>query len=463
MKINHLKMTSFRLHLNRSLGIAIQSYLIKIWALFFVINCIQAESEDSTHTSLQELVLNNRYSLKIENNNLSHEGGIKLLNEAKKVDLFMFGENHGIKEIAQLSQVIYSEISKKSPRILVTEIGPTTAREVWELMGSKAYEEFMGKGMNLYAVPFFFLEQEVPLLYQVKNSFSETDQALWGLDQEFMAGAPIILRRLEKLAKTGAEISIVNKAYRQDFLNPFMIGMGNGKILYELQNVFSKSESKEARNITEQLLHSFKIYQANSDGRHRWSNETRETLMMSNFEQYVSEYKDSIPPMYFKLGSFHLHKGTSPTVREALGYRLYKWAKERNKTTLNVFVDAVDGKTINPLTGLKTTLKSKSSWKASVFNGMLLNNQPTLFDLRPLKKHLELANIPRNMRLMINGYDYLILFPKAEAQNFLQGTLVTYGYGIPILLFVSIIVIILVKWFIKILKRYGRKHQRKIQ
>ena len=89
---------------------------------------------------------------------------------------------------------------------------------------------------------------------------------------------------------------------------------------------------------------------------------------------------------------------------------------------------------------------------------MLLNNQPTLFDLRPLKKHLELANIPRNMRLMINGYDYLILFPKAEAQNFLQGTLVTYGYGVPILLFVSIIVIILVKWFVKILKRYGRKH-----
>jgi len=305
------------------------------------------------------------------------------------------------------------------------------------------------------SVPFFFLEQEVPLLYQVTDMFPGGGTSIWGLDQEFMAGIPVVSRRLSRLATTESEREALESLNSANFFNPFLMGYADKEVFKELQAAFDGA-APEALRIIQQIIKSHEIYQANSDGRGRWSNEARETLMMENFEHYVSSYEGNLPPLFLRFGSYHLHRGSSPTVKEALGLRIDKWAQEREKITLNVFVDAVDGETIHPLLGTKTELPGKPVWANAIFKDFLLDSQATLFDLRPLKGHTETKEMSNRLRHMLNGYDYLILFKMGNAQNYMPGTLVTYGYGVPILFFGLVILALIIWSGVRLVKRRRR-------
>ena len=316
----------------------------------------------------------------------------------------------------------------------------------------------MEEGVNLHSVPFFFLEQEVPLLYSVVENFPDSVSSIWGIDQEFITGSPVVFNYLEKYTKTEEEKKALKKVRRKSFINPFLIGMGSGKALKELQIAYSNSTSKEAKKVINHLILSHKIYKENMGGDSRWSNEARESLMMDNFEHQASVFQDSLPHLFFKFGSYHLSKGRSPTVKEALGLRVDKWAKQRDWSTLNVFVDAIDGETLNALIGNKESLPSIEIWDSSPFKNLVYLKNATLFDLRPLKEHSELKDMHYKIRYMVNSYDYLVLFPSATSSNFLEGTLVTHAYGIVLLVIALIVFFLLVYVIIRVVRKFKTKH-----
>jgi hypothetical protein len=426
-----------------------------------VLSCIayltwaQSDQENSAG-QLSELITTHRYAIEISGGNLVGQGFDVILADGQQADIFMLGENHGMKEIAELSQILYQELSQEAPRILVTEIGPTTAYQTERMIRDGQFESFLAEKTNLMSVPFFFLEQEVPLLYHVAEKFPENKQSIWGLDQEFLAGIPVVSKRLSELAKTTQEKGAVDTLNRRNFLNPFLIGYSDGSAFLALQKAFSQANS-EGERIAQQLIHSNEIYKANSDGRGRWSNETRETLMMENFEYYVDHYDGILPSLFFRFGGYHLHKGSSPTVKEALGLRIDNWASEQQKRTINVFVDAAHGQTIHPLLGTTTESPGNKTWEKTIFQDYLLDSQATLFDLRPLKGHPETKPMSNRIRHMLNGYDYLILFKSGSAQNYMPGTLITYGYGIPIAFVTLLLIALLIFVLIKVIKRVRQK------
>jgi hypothetical protein len=414
-----------------------------------------AYSQESLQDSVIQAIA---YPLDTSNGTFSGEGWDRLIARADTTDFVLFGENHGLREIADFANALYRKLSMNHPRILVTEIGPYTAIELERMVREGTYEEFMARGINLHSVPFFFLEQEVPLLKStVEFNTGDKQAAIIGLDQEFIAGAPVVLSYLEKLAATEEEINAVRKAKRMAILNPFLIGMGSGSTLRSLEDVFKHSESEKARELTRQLVLSHKIYREQMGGDSKWSNERRETLMMENFEREVQTFSDSIPPMFFKFGSYHLHKNQSPTVDEALGLRVEEWASDRGLSTLNVFVDAKSGMTVDALMGGHTELPSAEIWQESAFS-KFVNDSPVLFDLRSMQRLPEMNQWNNQIKYMLNGYDYLVLFPEGTPQDFLEGTLVTHRYGFIIgvtaLLIISIIIYFLVQW---IKKRKRRK------
>ena len=305
------------------------------YILTLLISCLTcivfSQSEEAvTSEDITEIITKHRYAIDISEGEIVGAGAEKILIEGRNADIFMLGENHGIKEIAELSQILYRELSRENPRLLVTEIGPTTAYQTEQMIRDGGFEQFLDKKTNLLSVPFFSLEQELPLLYQAIKNFPNDKESIWGLDQEFVASVPIISKRLESLASTPEEKKALKKLKRANFLNPVLIGMSDGEVLQELQQTFANSPS-EVQRITQQLVTSNDIYRGQSDGRGRWSNEARESLMMENFEHYANEYKGEVPSMFIKFGSYHLHRGKSPTVEKALGLRIDNWAKQRQK------------------------------------------------------------------------------------------------------------------------------------
>jgi hypothetical protein len=413
--------------------------------------------QEATHHNLPELIIKHRYPVDISDNGLVGEGADIILASGHKADIFMLGENHGVKQIAEISQILYRTLSRATPRVLVTEVGPATAYQTEQMIRQGEFESFLDEKTNLMSVPFFFLEQEVPLLYQATENFPEQHkQSIWGLDQEFLAGVPVVSKRLAKIAKTAQEKDAVDDLNWRNLTNPFLIAYSDGDGLLELQKAFANS-TPEGQRITQQLIKSHEIYKANSDGRGRWSNETRESLMMENFEYYVDNYEGELPPMFFRFGAYHLHKGSSPTVEEALGLRIDNWAGEHQKKTVNVFVDAAKGQTVHPLLGTTIESPSNGTWEKAIFKDYLLDSQATLFDLRPLKGHPATKGMSNRIRHMLNGYDYLILFKSGDAQNYMPGTLVTYGYGIPIAILALCLLTLLVVGIVKAIKRLRSK------
>ncbi len=403
-------------------------------------------------TTLYSIIEENSFTLVLNDHKIN--GVDFFLKSALESEVLLFGENHGIKEIANFSQILYDTLSSNHSRVLVTEVGPATAHQVQNMMEEGTFRKFMSEGTNLHSVPFFFLEQEVPLLEKTLSSFPENENSvLWGIDQEFIAGAPVIIRRLEELAMTDQENKAVRKFKRKAFFNPFIIGMGSGNSLSELEAAFSESASLEAKRLTSQLVLSHKIYKEQMGGDVRWSNERREKLMMENFNYYVESYPGSLPPMFFKFGSYHLHKGRSPTVKEALGLKIDQWAKTKGLSTIAINVDAVSGETLDPLMGGKQEIPSIRYWTKSPFKA-LVKDKPVLFDLGPIKNHPEITKLSGRTQLMIKGYDYLVLFPVGTPQNFLDGTLVTHAYGIAIgvlvLLIMFSLLYLIYKWIKKI-------------
>jgi len=421
--------------------------------IIFLIYSFQTGYGYSQVSKVDSVIQAVTYPISLSDGTFSGKGWDRLINHADTTDLVLFGENHGLREIAGFANALYRKLSVNQSRILVTEIGPATAREVEMMVREGTYEEFMAKGTNLHSVPFFFLNQEVPLLKSaVEFNTNEKHAAIIGLDQEFIAGAPVVLSYLEKLAVSDVEKSGVKKAKLMAFLNPFLIGMGSGSTLRSLEEVFKQSNSEEARELTRQLVLSHKIYKEQMGGDVKWSNERRETLMMENFINETHTFKDSLPPMFFKFGSFHLHRGPSPTVDEALGLELDNWASERGMSTLNIFVDAKSGKTVDALMGGHTALPSNEIWQHSAFS-KFVNDSPVLFDLRSMQRLPEMNKWNSRLKYMLNGYDYLVLFPEGTPQDFLDGTLVTHRYGLIIgalvLLLISAIIYLLVKWIKK--------------
>lgn len=408
--------------------------------------------------SLEELIKQNSFPIQLEQDDMKGPGADTLLKAAREAELFLFGENHGIFQIADFSHLLYKKLSSEKPRHFVTEIGPATAAIVEDKIRAGTYESYMDEGVNLHAVPFFFLKEEVPILKSLTNNFPNTSPVLWGLDQEFVAGAPVVFDQLEKVLETEAEKEALESARSSAFFNPFLIGMGEGEALQELHEHMLSSGNEAASKISSQLLLSHKIYLEQMGGDSKWSNTRREDLMMENFLDYVEASGDTSATYFFKFGAYHLHRGKSPTVEKALGLQVDEWAKSQGLSTSNIFVDAIKGETRDALLGQTTEISTSSLWMKSPF-GSFVQDQPMLFSLAALKGNPELEEASYKIRLLVDGYDYLLLLPEGSASEFLEGTLVTHAYGAAILAFAVLILIALIFGVIKLIKRIRKRRR----
>ena len=89
------------------------------------------------------LIKQNSFAIQIEQDEMKGPGADTLLKAAREAEFFLFGENHGIVQIADFSHLLYKKLSSEKPRHFVTEIGPATAAIVEEKIRAGNYESYM--------------------------------------------------------------------------------------------------------------------------------------------------------------------------------------------------------------------------------------------------------------------------------------------------------------------------------
>jgi hypothetical protein len=425
-----------------------------ISVLFGVIAVARAEPPAADFTATIEA---NRFAIRVDGTTLAGPGAQRLVDEGRAADLFMFGENHGAREIAEFADAVYLSVSNGRPRRLATEIGPATATELESMLRDGTYRAYEAEGVHLLSVPFFFWEEEVPLVEDVVKANTPGTPAIWGLDQEFVAGAPIVLGRLDALATTDDERNAITAARRSAFWNPLMFGMGGYAPVKALRDAFASSPNTEARELTEQVELGYRIYKEQS-GDWKWSNERRETLMMENFLAYVTKAGGDPGPLFFKLGAYHLMRGEGH-VAEPLGLRLSRWAAERGKTTLNVFVDCRGGELRDVILGRAVPCDSYLDGAADVFGPHLANGGSTLFDLRPLRNRPELAQLPKKVQRVVANYDWFLIAANTHPSTFLPGHLATLVYGGIIGSVALLAIVLAIAWIVRRIRRWRRRRK----
>jgi hypothetical protein len=425
-----------------------------LWLLLFLSGAALADAPAADFSATVDA---HRYAIHVDGTTLGGEGAKRILDEGRAADFFLFGENHGAHEIAALADALYLGTSKDGSRRLAAEIGPATATELETMLRNGSYRSYLAEGVHLLSVPFFFWEDELPIAENAVKSNAPGIPAIWGLDQEFVAGAPVVLRRLDALATTDAEREAIASARRAAFWNPLMFGMGSDGPVKALRDAFAASKSAEARKLTEVLELGLRLYKEQTDGGDwKWANERRETLMMDNFLDYVQKAGGDPGRLFFKLGAYHLMRGESPAVTEALGLRLSRWAADHGKKTLNVFVDCRGGELRDVILGRAVPCDSYLDGDADVFGPHLVDGGTTLFDLRPLRDLPELKQMPKRVQRVVANYDWFITATNAHASTFLPGHVATLVYGGTIAGVALVVVILLIVWIVRRIRRWRR-------
>jgi hypothetical protein len=405
--------------------------------------------------SLKSLLSQNRYPLNIHPDAISGAGGDMLTGQVFTRDIVFFGENHGIREIAVLARVLFREAHRAKNAVLVTEISPSAARFAVQLIEQGRYKTFLQTGLQLQAIPFFNFTEEIPLL-----EYAALRSRVIGLDQEFMASAPVFLDLLSTMAVSEKEIEAVNRVKFRSWYNPFLIGMGSPEWIKELQSDFAGSKNNDARKVIALLDLSSKLYRENMGGDYTWSNNRREDLLEEHFIAQRSAFPDS-QAYFFKFGAFHLFTGQGITVEKPLGNRVLSWAGEQHLTTTGIYADCFNGTVLDALLGTEKACEPFLSAGIETFEELVFESGATVFDLRPLKNHPDLSHAPKRLQRVVEGYDYAVLVRNATPSLYAEGTLVARRFGliavVILLLIISALVFAIRFWFKKRKRRsFGR-------
>lgn len=394
------------------------------------------------------------YALKIHEQKVSGEGYNKLINDINAHQVFMFGEDHATAEIADLANQIYQDSAQKRPRLLVTEVGPIAAEKIESLIKNGEFERFMQSGLNLQTIPFFAFKEEVPLLSTACQQTLDYERCVIGVDQEFIASAPIIYEYFDTHLPNNFSREALVSFNRWHYINPFVVGQGDGLAVQNLVDSLKPSSDPLIQKRAEQLALTYKIYKNQMGGDAKWANEARESLMMENFLHQLGD--GGVPDLYLKFGAYHTMKGESVTVEKAFGKRVDEWAASKGWNTLNLFVDGYQGKVRDPLFGFEKDKTSFTNWSKSPFAEFIPENGAVLFDLRPLRHLANSDAFSKRQKMLIQNYDYMLIFSQVNPATFLPGSLITRTYAGGIIIFALLVLTGLIVLVVKLIKRWRR-------
>jgi hypothetical protein len=369
---------------------------------------------------------------------LAGTGG-KLMTEAIEHARFvLLGESHFSRETPQVAAAICKAMH---PDAYAVEAGPYAAAYVQTILKSPDRKAVMQQRERMHPANMAFLdnEQENDLAAECIASGKTKDIFLWGLDQEFLGAAPVLLQQMQQQPngpKAEVAIRLALKQDKQaelraratgDFMQLFLVSASDGDIA-DLQRALAVDGTQKSQEIMRELVESRHIYRLNAAGSSD-SNSERAGLLKQHFLQNYRTLQESTPAarIFLKFGDNHMWKGFNDLHQLDLGDYVAELASVEQATSLHIQVLAAKG-TLAGLGGYARPTKTEHFVLADIpeyaWLKPMVDMLPTtesdkstgiVLDLRKLRfRQLVLS---AEWQHLIYGYDLLVVLPEFTPAN----------------------------------------------
>lgn len=365
---------------------------------------------------------------------LSGPGGDRLRDALTSAQFVALGEDHGFAGAPKLAEALAHDAGaiaatqNAGPLYHAVEVGPHSA--AWISARIKV------GGVNSLAGAFAGRPWAMPFLSNIEDAalaapFARSGR-LWGIDQEFI-GAPSIL--LESLAaqtkdkavraRLAAWLDRDRAALTTGNFGGIMMSTAGPVDFAELRKAFPGDA--DAAAIIDALSASARIYGLNNIGQYLQNNEERQALMQDYFLAAYRNAAVPAPRVLFKMGAYHMGRGTTPTSIYDIGSLLPGIAAANGRTSLHVAYVPMAGmvRQVNPSRdGFTRVLPYRDEAIAPILDaaGIAHDAIPAdghvLIPIAPLRHNLQgkkLRDLPAFSRFLLLGFDYLVTTRSAEA------------------------------------------------
>jgi hypothetical protein len=364
---------------------------------------------------------------------LSGPGGDRLKAELADAQFIALGEDHGFAGSPRLGQALASEARAFGPLYHAVEVGPVTMQLVRRRLAVGGVEalqkDLAGKPL---AFPFLSNREDAELA----DDFDHGDR-VWGIDQEFIGAPTILMDELAGLAPDAATRASLEAIRDADIAN---LAKGDFDALW--MNRASASEFadlqvsfvglKPAGAMIDALAASARIYQLNQSGAYLQNNEERETLRRGYFLDRYRAAPEAAPRVLFKMGAYHLGRGTTPASIYDLGSLLPGLAAANGLKSMHIVYLPMGGmvRVIRPgkptvVQGYEDEAVGAMFAAANIAPERIGATGHVLIPLAPLRHALagkKMKALPVLARFVLLGFDFLVTTRDATAATAFETT-----------------------------------------
>ncbi|QLC21587.1 hypothetical protein HFP51_04990 [Parasphingopyxis sp. CP4] len=347
---------------------------------------------------------------------ISGAGWDQLITDGSEAQFFLVGEQHATADIGEVSRALYRALDPQGYDYMAMEVGPygMASAEAMLAESPTALRDYIATPGNGLVIPFLFFSEDLDIVEDAARLSDAPSEIFWGIDQEFIAGGPLLAARLAELSRTDAQRAAVADFTSLAQTNQMAVGMTPPEEFAALRSAFDTGQDAEALEIVEAILLTNEIYApfTGRGGAIYSANLTRENYMKANFLRAFerAEARDGeAPRVYFKFGASHMMRGLSNTNVPALGNFLVEWGRTRAFQVVNVMIDCLGGEARDPRSGETTPCESYLLEEDSLIGNVLDDRPLALIDLRPLRPLIRRSTeIDAGSRALIFGFDYYL-------------------------------------------------------
>jgi hypothetical protein len=384
---------------------------------------------------LDTLLAQHTHAIKVDGRNISGPGVDWLRSQAAAANFFLFGEQHATADIALFAAGLFEQVHDLGYEVAAVELGRRETPLMEAMMrqdGGETFARYAGEPAHRMAFAFFSWKEEAEFALTVLRLSKRTSNAIWGLDQEFVLGGPVLVAELARLATTDAQRAAVDAARQAVAQDPAALGAGEDAPWQRLDQAFAGNPQGSA--ITAGILVSRRIYKpfTGGGGSAYLANDERERLMKTNLHaQLMAARKESggWPKVFMKFGANHVGYGHSPTHVLSLGTFVHEIATAHGGTSFNLMVDCAGGEGTSPQTGAPERCESELLDADSDLGRYVGRDAPTLIDLRPLRSNRRLwKDWDVVSKRLIDAYDAYLALPNVKPATWISsGTAAVEG------------------------------------
>lgn len=313
--------------------------ILEAIVVFFIAINLQAQTQIEKHS----------FSV----NELTSEKLTTFLNsKIKNTQFIMLGEQHGIKEVGEITNTLYNLAKPEGYNTLCIETSPFAANILdLQFKGSKNPEKGLQKLYKQYPVviPFYNNKNNVGLFENVINNKG----SIWGIDQVFMVEFRLVFDYFVHLSDNKelkkeitpllqqAKIGFKKMIKEKNMMAPFIFQYSD-----DLHNkLLALTKTEEEKKVINDLKLTKEIYTYNFEKQYYKNNNKRAKLMKRNFLNYYNKAKktEATPKVVFKLGANHVGKGLNSTNVFDISNLVSELAVMNDKTSLHVYAVGVNG------------------------------------------------------------------------------------------------------------------------